>query len=135
MMADAPLPPLPEPEVVHHELGTPIGYTAAQVLAIQREAYELGKSQWIPVSERLPEEDQPVWARFDDGHILICARYFDADGWLWGRCYLLPYHEGGKWKPVDVEGDDDYRPTHWHALPDVLSVIGSERAGGKGGGE
>lgn len=54
-------------------------------------------SGWISVSDRLPEEDDPVIA-------YIC----ELD------CYEVAWQHNGFW----FNGYDlDYAPTHWHPLP------------------
>lgn len=74
---------------------------------------------WIKTSERLPDEDVPVWIHEPGGPMLIACVTIDGDGWYWSRCYDW-YHDGKEWKCHDSEGDD-YQPTHWQALPDPPS--------------
>lgn len=72
--------------------------------------------QWIPVSEKLPEYDTPVWVAWDGSNAQktanvrysTCEVTFDSDGWLW----------------ADEEGElcdwfPDERPTHWMPLPEA----------------
>lgn len=41
----------------------------AELLIAAADALEKAQSQWIPVTERLPEERQPVYIRLDNGNV------------------------------------------------------------------
>ena len=71
------------------------------------------------VAERLPDFDVPVWL-YEDGRAFIGCRFYDSDGWLWARCYGMPYIDArGAWRRIDAEADEDYKPTLWQPLPDI----------------
>ena len=79
-----------------------------------------GLGAWVPTADlsRLPDFDVPVWL-YEDGRAWIGCRVYDSDGWLWAKCYLLPYlDEAGAWKLADAEADDDYSPTLWQPMPE-----------------
>ena len=89
-------------------------YTALHLL---KEAPAPGRDGWIAVGERLPEMDVPVWL-YEGGTLYIGARGDGEDGWLWGKCYSIPYaRHDGSFDMSDCEQDDDYQPTHWQPLP------------------
>jgi hypothetical protein len=78
-----------------------------------------GLGGWIPVAERLPELDQPVWL-YESGRAFIGCRSDGGGGWLWAQCYVVPsLDDQGNWQAVDADADDDYQPTLWQPLPDV----------------
>lgn len=91
------------------------------VAALRQHADALARDAWVPVGERLPDFDVPVWMLID-GRILTGARCDDADGWLWGRIYGSVHYCGDKWQADDCETDDDYQPTHWRQLPEAPKV-------------
>ena len=75
---------------------------------------------WVPTADtsRLPPLDLPVWV-YEDGYCYIACRAYEDDGWLWAKCYTLPYlDKDGRWQTVDAEIDDDYLPTLWQPLPE-----------------
>lgn len=92
-----------------NEQGQPLGLASTA---------ELGA--WVKTADKLPDFDVPVWL-YEDGDAYIGCRVDDSDGWLWAKCYLMPYIDSstGAWKLVDAEVDDDYMPTLWQPLPDV----------------
>lgn len=82
-----------------------------------------GLGAWVPVGSRLPDLDMPVWLYLPDGpRIVQGCRTEDSDGWYWANCYSSAYfdptHEGGKWRSLDAEMDDDYQPSLWQPLPE-----------------
>lgn len=93
------------------------------------EALTLGESQrssgcasvncsadWQRVTDTLPPMDTPCWL-WDGKRIWIGGRgMVDGECWLWGNAYSSIWHNGVKWD-ADNETDDDYKPTHWLALP------------------
>lgn len=58
-------------------------------------------SEWIPVTERLPEEDFSQWLCYGDGNIFVAG--FSGGEWLEGEYGIA------------MEGID--KPTHWMPLP------------------
>jgi hypothetical protein len=60
--------------------------------------YSAFPNSWIPVTERLPDEDQLVLVFDPELADLGLATYTKSDGWL-GECVAL------------------YEPTHWMPLP------------------
>jgi len=93
-----------------------LGELTARVLAGEVRRLRQG---WIPVGERLPELDVPVWMWLGNiGQPVIGARSDDGDGWLWGRCYDSFWMEkDGTWRADTCDVDDD-EPTHWMPLPE-----------------
>lgn len=91
------------------EAGRPLGLGSTEWLGA-----------WVPTADtaRLPDEGVPVWV-YEDGRFYIACRVYDSEGWLWARCYGLPYlDKQGKWQCIDAELDDDYQPTIWQPLPE-----------------
>lgn len=75
--------------------------------AVIREALEaLQRFQWIPVTERLPDEGERVLA--SDG-VFVGESYLDSFG-IWRRSY------GVFWRVIGGP------ITHWMPLPDALGV-------------
>jgi hypothetical protein len=78
-----------------------------------------GLCGWVPVADRLPDMDVPVWL-YENGRAFIGCRSDGGEGWLWAQCYVVPALDArGKWQKIDAEADDDYQPTLWQPLPDV----------------
>jgi hypothetical protein len=94
--------------------------------------------RWIPVTERLPEMDVPVWLA-EAGDIYVGGRSDSGDGWLWCNCYCSHYFTDKGWACGDMEMDDDYQPTHWMPLPeppDAQAIVTREGQDPQGlGGE
>lgn len=82
-------------------------------------AWNRRASGWVPVSERLPELDVPVWLWEPGRGAWIGERGDVGDGWLWGNCYGSEYWNTAneRWATSSNEADDDYQPTHWQPLP------------------
>lgn len=76
-----------------------------------------GEAGWLSTSERLPDQEVPVWT-YLDGKIGQYARIDFGDGWLWCNCYDSAYFDGNKWRYGDTISDDGYQPTLWQPLPE-----------------
>jgi hypothetical protein len=77
--------------------------------------------KWISVSIELPPMDVPVWlwTGTDTPSFFIGCRAMNGEEWFWCHCYGSQYwdREKQRWDAGDAEMDDDYKPTHWMALP------------------
>ncbi|SEQ89760.1 Protein of unknown function [Azotobacter beijerinckii] len=74
------------------------------------------QSQWVPVSERLPELDTPVLLiKFGDRGF-IGERNSSTDGWSWAECDGIRFRQGEGWV-THRSFFDDLEPTHWMPLP------------------
>ena len=73
---------------------------------------------WIRVADQLPDLDEIVFFLKDD-IVIVGSRadLEDGDGWGWTSCNGEFYWVGTKWAGC-ADWDDEYTPTHWHALPD-----------------
>lgn len=72
----------------------------------KKEYIECGeKMRWIPVSERMPDEDGDYLCAFDDG-FLCTASFLDGDWGLWADAgevtHWMPMPE-----PPETEGKDE----------------------------
>ncbi len=79
-----------------------------------------GLGAWMPTADtaRLPALDAPVWL-YEGGIAYIGCRTDGGEGWLWAKCYFMPYlSQSGTWTLVDADIDDDYQPTLWQPLPE-----------------
>ncbi|TKD30025.1 DUF551 domain-containing protein [Azotobacter chroococcum] len=72
--------------------------------------------QWVPVSERLPEIDTPVFLYEPNFGIWIGGCADADDGWMWAHAQGTQWFADGEWK-ADLFIDDDYKPSHWMPLP------------------
>lgn len=71
---------------------------------------------WQEIREdNLPPLDEIVWL-WDGCKIWTGGRADDRDGWLWANTDGYFWFNGSKWDG-DLYTDDDYRPTHWMAMP------------------
>lgn len=90
------------------------------VYALQQELSALKAQQaerWIPVSERLPDLDTPVWLYEPEFRgVFVGMRSAGTDGWLWAECSGFQMDDDGSWESVDAYFDD-FRPTLWMPLP------------------
>lgn len=71
------------------------------VKGICREAEEIamkaiGQTTWIPVSERLPENDDDVLVQMTDGSMMVDFRAASSSGWCWAEKDDLPI----AWMPL-----------------------------------
>lgn len=72
--------------------------------------------EWINVKEKLPEENETVWAiNKEKGWVMLGCLIYD-DGWLWAKSNGFIYAENGN-IVAECELDDDYDVTHWQPLP------------------
>lgn len=74
-------------------------------------------SDWIKVSEKLPELDTPVWLRMPENIMVVGERNSSTDGWMWAACYGFYFNAIGEWDANESDPSDEYEPTHWMALP------------------
>ena len=89
-----------------------------QLLAVEAELAAVRASQqWRPL-ETLPPLEVPIWL-YEHGDIYIGMRADSGEGWLWSKCYSIPwYNAKDGWTEGDPEEDDDYQPTFWMPLPE-----------------
>lgn len=76
----------------------------------------IANNDWIPVSERLPEEHQRVWIYRDKFHKKSGLKPDERD-YAWGSWYE---HASGE-KLWSINGVSDFRdptPSHWQPLPE-----------------
>jgi len=85
------------------------------------------KNEWIPVTEKTPPENVPVWcmAANHQGPIMMVYCWidgggFDDSGWVWANCYDLPTYHNGEWLDDSAEYDDQYHVSHWMPLPEPI---------------
>lgn len=76
--------------------------------------------EWISVEDKLPEEQQTVWAYDNKTKFITLACLMYYDGWLWTVSNGMIYVEDGK-IISECELDDDYDFTHWMPLPELPS--------------
>jgi hypothetical protein len=74
--------------------------------------------RWIPVEERLPEFEVPVFLREKCGAQYIGCLSHDEVGECWCRADGEPWYDGDGWSCYADVGD--YKPTHWHTFPQPL---------------
>lgn len=75
----------------------------------------------IRIKEQQPPDNEPFWAVVDGKIMMLCREYIpDLGGYAYTRVYDLPYFDGKKWV-ADAYYDDNYDPTHWSPLPDMLN--------------
>jgi hypothetical protein len=126
------LPALPEANQIDADLDTmrDVYMTTSQQAAFDRLATALralrdAPDGWVPVAERLPKYETPVWL-FDaaTGSIWIGGRGECDDGWLWCNAYhnIWRSSHDNKWES-DLQSDDDYNPTHWMPLPEPPALV------------
>jgi hypothetical protein len=85
-------------------------------------------SGWVSIGDQrddqLPEMDEPVWlflparASWRPSMVIGCRADNQNGHWYWCRCYDDVWYDDrdGRWKTCTAE-PEDYRPTHWMALP------------------
>lgn len=64
----------------------------------------LAGDEWIPIAERLPKEDVPVW-----------LAHASTNGV--GGCSALATLQNGKWYFVNSRYEFGPEPTHWQPIP------------------
>lgn len=74
-------------------------------------------SDWIKVSDKLPELDTPVWLRMPENIMIVGERGSSTDGWVWAACYGFYFNAIGEWDANESDASDEYEPTHWQPLP------------------
>ncbi len=77
---------------------------------------------WISVKDRLPKLDETVLVCRRSGYdgapvYMFGARIYEDEGWLWGCGGKFGVTPGDDTSRNDIEADDDYKITHWMALP------------------
>lgn len=82
------------------------GFEAGQQVVAEFPAADVKPVRWIPVEERLPENEQDTLCCFDDG-FMATATYMDE------------YKDWELWQ-------DAGNVTHWMPLPELPSVNGKE---------
>lgn len=98
-------------------------------------AEEVRRQRWIPVAERLPEMDTPVWLYEPGRGAWVGERSDTGDGWLWGNTYGSHFmRKDGTWSATDNDQDADYQPTHWMPLPVLPSNALVQGPGGSSPG-
>jgi len=79
-------------------------------------------SEWVKVDERLPDLGAPVWLALENGSIIIGCRADEGDGWLWEKCFSMPWINAKSVWECYAEMDDHYEVTHWRELPAPLPI-------------
>ncbi len=77
---------------------------AMRVIATEAEE-KAPEPQWIPISERLPKEDEDVLITDEDGDVYIA--YYDRNDWTWSEDPKIEWYTG------DFRAD----PVAWMPLP------------------
>ena len=91
----------------------------AELTALRAEVERLREERrWIPVEERLPDRDEPVFLREKGGVQFIGCLSHDEVGECWCRADGEPWYAGDGWFCYADVGD--YKPTHWHPFPQPL---------------
>lgn len=67
-------------------------------------------NKWIPVAERLPDDETELLVAFEDRSLGVAFAVF----------HHLDEHEGQKW--TDGNGFELKQPTHWMPLPEPPEV-------------
>lgn len=74
--------------------------------------------QWVSVKDKLPEENETVWAYNINDKFIALACLVYVDGWLWAVSNGSIYTDRGN-IISECELDDEYEFTHWIPLPKV----------------
>jgi hypothetical protein len=81
-----------------------------QIKLSERQLQTLRASRWIPVSERLPEEDEDVLVMTAEGKFAS------------GGMHVASLDEDGVWYPSHGDGWEFPDVTHWMPLPEPPEV-------------
>lgn len=74
--------------------------------------------KWIPLSEKLPKENETVWLLNENSKFIILGcRVWTGENWFYAKSNGIIYFEDGK-IVSECEIDDDYDFTHFSRLPD-----------------
>lgn len=89
------------------EEGTEEGFIGTIKQLIDAQPTVQPEQQWIPCSERLPENDDDVIVQMNDGSMMVDCRAASSNGWFWAELgdepvawmpLPEPYQEGGEHK-------------------------------------
>jgi len=78
---------------------------------------------WIKCSERMPDENQAVYWYQEDHPLNVWIGDYSDNGvgeLVPTKSYEEPewYSDAKQWRTPFAEWDADYKPTHWHPLPE-----------------
>lgn len=88
----------------------------SSVAILAKYAPEKLAPKWISVGERLPEENETVWAFNKEYKTIALASFVYNNGWLWAVSNGTIYEENGK-IVSECETDEDYLFHYWMPLP------------------
>jgi len=75
--------------------------------------------KWIKIKDKLPDENQTVWACNPvTEHIDLACLIYEDDGWLWAISNGFIYSKDGK-IVSELIHYEYYDFTHWMELPDL----------------
>lgn len=105
-------------DFVDFDFGLPIYSKRENLIAIVRNWLEKNGLIWIPVEKKLPDVDIPVLALFENQICMLVRRDIsnsEEDIVIWANTY-------GDFNADTAEYDDDYKPTHWMPLPEIIPI-------------